>query len=362
MILNRRTLLASFAVATPLSFREANAYQIVQPSYTKDSAPDAISRQILSDRIVDLNCGARTREEFATAFDFGFPQLIDQNFAAHSAFSAARLVDGMSDVELSDLGQLYLNATAKHGRPEKLLFVLASRLDGKRLGRIARHFGFERTHHAVHSIAPEKLQGARGFLNHADPSRVGPTPGDYHGPFGHQVPIEQPAAGMVKTSSVNTVGRWQMNKVAAYTQFLHHTPTQIYQAMRSAKYGSLSIEGAMLEAASIMSGALGRAFGVGYGFGTFVVKPVVEFYMPSFYTNLGEWIGPTVDSMIDAWNFPNNTQKKKDADEEGAVKFKVGSSTMSALRTSGGDFGSVGGLASGGLDGACSTHCLYDPL
>lgn len=268
----------------------------------------------------------------------------------------------MSDLELSDLAQLYVNATTTHGRDEKLMFVLACRLDGKRLGRVAHHFGFERTYHAIYAIAPHKLDGERGFLKFADSSWNGPLIRDYRGPFQRQVHIHSENSKPIKAHLHLSVRDLSMRKVAAYTEFLHKTPTQIYQAMRSGKYGSLSVEGALLEAASIMSGALGRAFGVGYGFGHIVVKPVVEFYMPDFYSNLGDWIGPTVDKMIDAWNFPGDKQKKAAADEEGATNFRVAAPVVDVFRTSGGDYGSVSGLVSGGLGGGCRLTCEFDPL
>ena len=360
MTISRRTVLASAALATPLAAHAAQGSPWLRPSLTAETAPDAISRHILGQRITDLNCGATVREAFPAAFDRGFAQLIDQNFAERDVAATAELIDGMSDVELSDLAQLYVNATTAHGRPEKLMFVLAHRLDGRRLGRVARHFGFGRTYHAVHAIAPGKAQGARGFLNHADTGFNGPVPGYYGGPYS-QVPPDTPTAdGLVKMTLRRQAPGWRMTPAARYTEFLHHTPTQIYQAMRTAKYGSLSVEGALLEAASIMSGGLGRAWFAGSAFGYVVVRPVVEFYMPGFYIGLGDWIGPTVDKMIDAWNFPDNKDKKKDADETGAANFLVRDPALGHMRNSGGDFGSVSGLMHEGR--TCPGCPLFDPL
>lgn len=76
MTFNRRAVLASFALASTSFSRRAHTSDLTHASFTKVSAPDPISRHILSERIIDLNCGARTREEFPIAFDRGFPQLI----------------------------------------------------------------------------------------------------------------------------------------------------------------------------------------------------------------------------------------------------------------------------------------------
>lgn len=354
-MLNRRTILAASVLAAPAAIPFAQAKrperEVTLPSSA--AAPDPISRHILSQRITKLDHGAVRVEDIPEAFDRNFPQLIEQNFAERDAAGVATLLDSLSDVELADLAQLYVNATLLKGRPEKLMFVLAHRLDARRLSRVSRHFGFERTHHAVYSMAPGKMDG---FLSRADTNAFGPEPGAVnYGPNRLRSPGVISEDGMRKM--VYRGSGWRMTKVARYTEFLHHTPTEIYQAMRTAKYGSLSVEGALLEAATIMSGAFGRAAVAGGAFGTYVVLPVVQAYYPNFYIGIGDWIGPTVDKMIDAWNFPNNQQKKKDADQTGATNFRVPGHVVSQMGCSGGDWFAVTGLGCAGGGGACYLSC-----
>ena len=66
------------------------------------------------------------------------------------------LVNGLSEAELSDLAQLYVNAISDSGAPHRLLKVMAHRLSPEHLGRISRHFGFARVYEARDSEAPAK--------------------------------------------------------------------------------------------------------------------------------------------------------------------------------------------------------------
>lgn len=361
MPLTRRTVLASAALAAPLASHVAHSSPRLHPSLTVKTAPDAISRHILGEYLATVDRGAAGIEERPAAFSRNFPQLIEQNFAERDAASTAALIDGMSEADLWDLAQLYVNATTAQGRPEKLMFVLAHRLDGRRLGRVARHFGFERTYHAVHAVAPNKAQGPRGFLTFADTREYGPLPGDDRfGINGRYAPANQ-GDGQLKMSFRPRIGVWRMRKAAKFYQFLDKTIPEIYHAVRTAKYGSLDVEGALLETLEVASGSLGFAAGIGYGFGTYVVLPVIQAYYPNLYTGIGDWIGPTADLMIYAFTFPNNTEAKKTADETGAANFAVGGGMLDIFRETGGDWGCVSGLVRGGS--GCFVRCYpFDPL
>lgn len=358
MTMHRRHILAAPFAAVPMLSMGAPAAR-ARPSLTEFTAPDAISRDILSRRLRKLQQGAKTWTEVPDAIAKNFPQVIEQNFAERDTAGVVELLDGMNEAEVSDLAQLYINATTEQSRPERLMFVLAHRLDENRLARVGRHFGFERTHHAVHSIAPRKTQG---FLNRADPYAYGPVPGEYRvGPHDRLAPAAQPDGGQRKMVLRGDAAGWRMTRTLNFTPFLHMTIPQIYGAFRSAKYGSLSVTGALMETASVLAGGLGFAYGVGYGFGTIVVKPVVEFYMPNFYVGLGDWIGPVVDTMISAWQVSSYAALNA-AHTLAASYFTPSYSQMIGFHSTGGDYGSVFGLWGGGGGGGCFSMCDFlDP-
>lgn len=363
MTLTRRTVLASAALAAPYiapvaHAREArgNPWRIMNSR----TAPDPISREILAHRVTP---SPRLLASFVDA-DSGlpfFPQLIEQSWAQRDEAGVAKLMDSLTEAELSDLAQLYVNATTEAGRPEKLMFVMAQRLDEQRLSRVSRHFGFERTHHAVHAISPGKM---RGFLRRADPAEYGPVPGvPAFGPNGRFGTGSRAPGPKVKMDFRQGANGWRMVKTLNFTKFLNMTPTQIYTAMRSAEYGSLSPVGAAMEFVSVMSGSLGVAYYGGQWFGTHIVVPVLDFYMPGAIEGLGDWIGPIIDTMHNAWTF--GTREELTESQSGAcAKFMPDDDFLRAISGSpgGGDFGALLGLK-GIFGGACGVSCYYfDPL
>ena len=136
-----------------------SALTVQAATYDKDSAPDPISRDVLTHTLKRVHEGAPVGVDPSPTIHRYFPQIVEQNFARLDNQGMGRLVDELSEAELSDLAQLYVNATMDNGLPPKLLYVIAHRLDTSRLGRVSRHFGFAPVYAAVTAMAPAKSEG-----------------------------------------------------------------------------------------------------------------------------------------------------------------------------------------------------------
>jgi len=330
--------------------------------FTSRTAPDAISRDILANELVRINVGAHPRTDPSQAIHRNFPQIIEQNFAKLDARGMAELVDALSDAELSDLAQLYTNATSDHGRPSKLIYVIAHRLDARRLGRVSRHFGFAEIYGAVTAISPSKVQM---FLASSDTRSYGPAPGEMRfGPAGRFAPTaEQHRQPMRPMSYVPAFYspkagalRGDMQQTA-FGQFLSYTPYEIYLSFRTAPVGALAVTGALWETAVVLSSMVGTAYASGYAVGTYVVAPMIQTYAPNLYNAIGGTVAGMVENLSTSWATGLNAMGY--AQSTTASVFQSTSSQISSFSNYGGDFGvsygwtnsSYGG---GGGGGGCS--------
>lgn len=273
------------------------------------------------------------------------------------------MVDSLSEAELSDLAQLYVNATTDQGLQPKLIQVMAHRLDTQRLGRVSKHFGFGIVYAAVTALAPAKTQD---FLTSSNPNHMGPTPGEARfGPWGRYSPARSAntswasnfrsttGIGFINTDYAvpNTAWRSNLHKVQqGLGQFLNMTPYEIYLSFRTAPVGALDVTGAIFETAVASSKLLILAYGTGYGIGTFAILPLIETYAPNLYIGIGDTIGDLVQMLTTGWS--NGIAAEGKAQQSTAPSFTPSSGQLSSFQSSGGDYAVTQDWSTERLEGA----------
>jgi hypothetical protein len=247
-------------------------------NYTAKTAPDTLSKQILAHHYVSFEDGATGPADTRAAIHRDFAKVIEQNLAQMPAKSMTAWLDGMSDAELRDLAQLYVNANADTRGTGSALQVFATRLDGPRLARLAKHFGYQEMNAAVLAVAPLKAQS---FAASVSIVHAGPVPGAalMHDMASSGAP--DPAAGRAATTPMPTTDM---------------SITEIYLDFRTAPIGSLSAKSAIFETAQFAGMRLFRVGTWGYAIGT-QVNDLMEEYAPDFY--YGTFV-PVVGGSIDA--------------------------------------------------------------
>lgn len=264
----------------------------------------------------------------------------------------ANLIDGLSEAELSDLAQLYVNAASDSGSPPRLLYVLAQRLDAEHLGRLSRHFGFAAIYGAVSAMAPRKTQE---FLGSTDTRHYGPTPGELrfgqNGRFATQNGVRSIPTKYIIPNDL-AIGR--MSNVG-FGQFMNYTPYEIYLSFRTAPVGALAVSGALWETSVVLSSTLGAAYGTGFAIGTYVVAPLLQAYAPNLYQSIGSSIGSIVNTLTNSWS--GGTSAAGLAQKDTAPLFQCASPQINAFKTSGGDYGAAAAWANSGGGGICTGGC-----
>ena len=320
--------------------------------FTKDTAPDAISRDILSHPLTRIHEGAPHGVDPSPTIHRNFPKLVEQNLARLDAGQLANLIDNLSEAELSDLAQLYINSTSDNGLPPKLLYMIANRLDGDRLGRLSRHFGFAEMYAAVTAMVPAKTQD---FLASTYTSYSGPTPGEMR--FGPNGRFAAPTGTRLMSSNYIApveLSRGYMRKVG-FGQFMNHTPYEIYLSFRTAPVGALAATGALWETSVVLSSTLTAAYGTGYAIGTYVVGPLIQAYAPSLYERLGSTIGSIVNTLTNSWSGGASTAGQ--AQKSTAPIFQSTNQQIGDFSGFGGDYGAAEAWSSTGGGGTCHSGC-----
>lgn len=337
-------------------------------AFTKESAPDAVSKIVLTQRLTKLDEGAPKGVDASPTIHRNFTQIIEQNFAELSQYDAAKLLDGLSDAELSDLAQLYINAASDNGNPARLFNILANRLDAKRLNRVSQHFGFTVTYSAIAASAPNKIQD---FLSQANPNRNGPVPGELRfGANGRYAPqkLQQPNAmySAYRIHNANYIvggsaGPRFVKTAGGFGQFMNYTPYEIYLSFRTAPIGALAVEGALYETAVVLSSTLLPAYGTGYAIGTYVVNPLINNYAPNLGNAIGASVAAIVDVLSNSWT--GGTSISGQAQMSAATSFMVSPAQYTGFSTLSGDFGVTSSftdyVSSGG---SCFTRSKCPPI
>ena len=338
----------------------AAGFAVHAANYDKDTAPDSVSREVLTHTVTRLDEGSAAGGDSFYKIHRNFPQIIEQNFARLDARGMANLVDVLSEAELSDMAQLYANATSEHGLAPKLLYVFAHRMDAANLGRLSRHFGFAQVYGAVTAAAPGKSQD---FLRNSDTKHQGPAPGELRfGPSGRFAPGA--ARTTLATPSVYRAalsGGFRMMPAGYRAQspgymiktgtgeFLNYTPYEIYLSFRTAPVGALSVQGALWEAASVLSKNLGPAGFSGYYIGTNFVLPLVQTYAPDFYNSLGATVANVVNVLTSG--FLNGPAAAAQAEKTTAPQMQCTPAQINGFSSWGGDYGAAADWASSGGGG-----------
>lgn len=328
--------------------------------FDRHTAPDQISRDILTKPLTRLQEGTAPGVDPSYQIHRNFPQIIEQNFARLDTNGMQTLIDALSDQELSDLAQLYVNAVTDNGQILRVLSVMADRLDFGRLARVSKHFGFLAVHGAISAVAPGKVHD---FLSHSSPTYQGPTPGEARfGPAGRYTPAAVTGrSGMVRTAYYG--GRARFIKVVGLGPYLDMTPYEIYLSFRTAPIGALSVRAALYEMTVLVSkGAIG-AYTAGYEVGTHYVLPAIQTYAPDLYDSIGGTIGTIVENLYRA---PDGTATNGKQEQLTAQpgNFGLSNSVGNQIGNTGGDYECAwdwtyfGGYSGGG---GCSPMTCFKP-
>jgi hypothetical protein len=252
---------SKIASAAGLALAACAAHAAADPT-TARSAPDAVSMQILAHHDVSFLEGATGPADVPAAIHRNFAKVIEQNLARMPASAMTAWLDGMNDAELRDLAQLYVNANADaHGKGAALQ-VFATRLDGRRLARLGRFFGYHEMNEAVLAVAPLKAQAlaAGTSIVHA-----GPVPG----------------AAIVRQASLNASLRAGAAANAG-TSILDMSPYELYLDLRTMPIGARSVPAAIFETAMVWGAGLKGAYEGGQWVGTQIVG-LMKAYAPDWY-------------------------------------------------------------------------------
>ena len=267
------------------------------------------------------------------AMHAAFPQIIEQNFARLDALHMAAMVNVLSDQELSDLAQLYVNATSDISAPKRLLNMMAHRLSPQHLGRVSRHFGFADVYEAINSQAPAKRND---FIAASNPNFRGPVVGDLRfGPTGAFAP--ERSGKMMTTAYRPYLDSPHLMRTAGFGQFMNHTPYEIYLDFRTAPVGSLGVAGALWESSVVMSSTLLASYSTGYAIGTYVVAPLIENYAPSLYNAIGSLVSSIVNTLSNSWISGTSGQ----AQQSTAPTFQSTGMQIDSFSSFGGDYGAA---------------------
>lgn len=172
-----------------------------------------------------------------------FAHIIERNFESGDTDGVlSRLTDG----ELHALARDYGRET--RGDTSHLLKVLARRASARNLGRVSAHFGLTNTYRAIGSDAPSDVAAAF-YAGHFSKMQAAPD--------------------------------------------VDMTLEEIYLEFRTAPGGSLSLLGALEEAATYIATKVSVGFGAGYAVGT-AASYLLETFAPD--TNVA--IGGTIDAAL----------------------------------------------------------------
>ncbi len=262
------------AGAVGLALAAALAHSATVEHYTARTAPDAVSKAILATHYVSFDDGSARSVDMRGAIHRNFAGVIDQNMAQMPAKAMSAWLDTMSDAELRDLAQLYVNAKADTHRTVAVLQVFATRLDGKRLARLAQFFGYHEMNAAVLAVAPTKAQS---FAANTSVVQSGPAPG------AALVRPGTPTAALVAGAAVRTTA-------APLDMTIYET----YLNFRTLPVGSMSANAAIYETAQFAGSRLAASGYAGWWAGGKIVD-LMKTYTPDWY--YGSFISAVGDTV-----------------------------------------------------------------
>jgi hypothetical protein len=300
---------------------------------------DSIRSEVQERGNFDFRHKAQNQAAFEAELHAHFAFIIERNFARSSQAELTALMNDLTEAEISDLAQLYVNSASTSNRAGRLLDIFALRLSERELARVARHFGFAQTYEKLVLLAPGKAQP---FLQLADVNARGPFPGESaFGPARRHTPLAHSGGAATLTdvgggAAMVPVAGASPHLITGLGQWLNHTPYEIYLSFRTAPIGALSVRGALWETTAILSRAFVPSFGTGYAVGTYIVLPLVQQYAPSIYNQIGASVGWIVDRLGPA---SGSGATYGIAQRDTAATFLIPSIQAIGLSGSGGDFG-----------------------
>lgn len=313
--------------------------------YTARTAPDAVSKSVLSVQVATPEEGALNPADVPAAINRNFPRIIEQNLAARRASSAMAWIDQLSDIELEHLAQLYVNANASMARTGKLLQVAASRLDGVHLGRLSRFFGYADVRAAVAGVAPMKLGS---FEASSSVAFAAPVAG-----AALSVPLT------VARFGGGAAGAGGPTTMAGFTPSVSMTIEQLYAGFRSMQVGSMATTGAVYETAAYAGRNLVIAWGIGYGFGSAITYVMQEYEPDFYYGTFVNWVGEPVDwvqnFVLTTFNYGSNITGLGSYQSSTLPTYGTTSTQIGSMGSAGGDWGTESAYETfeGGNGGSC---------
>jgi len=291
----------------------ASAANAAPKPFTTATAPDEISRAVLAHPLKRIDQGSTAGGADAMrAIHQNFAQIVEQNFARLDSSGARKLVDNLSDRELSDLAQVYVNVVSDTGHQAKLLDVLAYRLDGARLGRLSKHFGYADVDAAVVRSAPAK---------------------EFEFSQSTSTAYAAPVAGAMLVGAAGVGGGGGVQPMGSIGPYLNMTPNEIYLDFRTAPVGALGVPGALFETGVVMYSATWVAFWGGYYVGTQFANLIQTYDLP-LWDNISDVVGTTMQTITNAVTPPTLGSAQK-----GAVPiYGVTSTQYTDLGTHSGDY------------------------
>jgi hypothetical protein len=197
----------------------------------------------------------------------------------------------LTDRELQGLAQLYANANAANHRDGLLLLIAANRVDGTRLARMSKAFGYAPVYDAIAKVAPTKAQD---FAQHA--AIVYPSP-----VAGASTPMMLSAQVTSETGRGRlTAGGTIVSPMQSFKPAVSMTFEQLYVGFRTLQVGSMAGTAALYETMVFAGKNLGIAYSSGYAVGTGLTW-VAQTYMPDWY------YGTFVDAVGNSVNWFQNT-------------------------------------------------------
>jgi len=308
--------------------------------YTADTAPDALSRSVLANPLTRPDEGAAPGADPSEAIHRNFPKVIEQNFASMPESMATYYINQLSDVELSHLAQLYVNANAYSGRQGKFLQLAALRLQGEQLGRMSRYFGHNAVRAAVARMAPQKLDSFESYSSLAYKApMIGATPKMASTVSPEiRLALTAGAAGAAAAGGVHTMAG------TSFTPSTSMTFDELYNGFRSMQVGSMATYGAVYETAMYAGRNLYFAWQGGQAVGSGITW-VMQTYEPTFYyDSFVPWVGDTVtwvqNFATNVWNYASQSGNPLGSYQSSTLPtYGVVGSQSSSMGSMGGDWG-----------------------
>ena len=349
----RISVCTAFALLMPASYASAAT------PLTMLTAPDAVSRAVLSVPAIRFEDGAESKADVAAAIARNYPQIIEQNFARMNTSATHALVNNLTDAELQAIAQLYANANADAHRAGPLLLIAADRMDGAHLARLSKFFGYSPVYDAITKMAPTKAQSfaQSAPIMYSAPVAGGATP----------AMMTAQSSALVSKAQARVAGTDMLTPMQAFKPATSMTFEQLYTGFRTMQVGSMAGTAALYETMVYAGTQLSGAYIGGYAAGT-ALTWVAQTYMPDwYYGTFVDAVGSTVDWFQNTTNtvgsfYGSSIYDLGHYEVDTAPKMNVPAGAAAEMGSSGGDAGVTQAMVvyvyagSGGCTYAWSCH------